>query len=723
MIRPALILLSLAAPAAGETARVYSGEHGDFTRLVIELPNGSDWLLGRTEDGYAFATKDAAQPDYDLAGVWRRISRARASAILKDPGTGALRLSLGCDCHITPFEFRPGVVVLDIRPGAAPKGSEFEVAFDGQRKGAAESDQPQPAGGPVQDYTWLDTRATTTVPNHTPSPLPLPLATGGVSLEPLRNELLEQLARGAAEGIVDLGLPAKASGKTQAASEDLPWSGIRIGEQPGLATRLPNPFENERESDPACTPEPLLDIAAWGEALSPLDILASARSGLHGEFDIADPDAVLRSVRLHLHLGFGAEAIQMTELVSDAAEAEPLSIYKSMGRIIDGEPDPATPFAGMLDCDGPAALWAALARDRLPRGPGVNRAAILRAFQSLPSHLRSHLGSGLADRFLAIDDADAARMIRDAMSRAPQVEAKTIALLDASNSLHRGDIEAARRHAAEAVALDGNQATSLVTLVEAHFQDQKPLAAEIPETLRALRGEIGASELGAKVDRAIVLSLALSGQMDAAFSSGEAVGKVLADLWNVAASRADDDSFLRHAVLPTGNQPPALPQDLALNIAVRLLDLGFPDAALAWIGPVSTRDTASRRLAAARAQLGRGDARAALQLLEGLNGAESESVRAAALFQLDDLPQAASALRAARRPDDAIRVELWQGKDPATESDVSSVWKDPALSPSASAPAGETGLLGRAATSVDASMAARAAVETLLRSVPQPSGN
>ena len=722
MIRATLILVSLAAPAVGETARVYSGEHGDFTRLVIELPSGPDWVLGRTDDGYAFAAKGTEQPDYDLSGVWQRISRARASAITRDPETGALRLSLGCDCHIIPFEYGPGVIVLDIRPGDAPKASEFEAAFDDLREGGAEPGQPL-ADAPAQNYTWLDRRAAAALPDQKPRSLPLPLSTGGVSLEPLRDELLEQLARGAADGIVDLGIPANASRKPKAASEDLPWSGVRIGEQPGLAAWLPTPFEEDRKPAEACMEDSLLDVAAWGEALPPSDILASARSGLFGEFDMVDPDAVLRSVRLHLYLGFGAEAAQIADLVTNAADAEPLSVYKSMGRIIDGEPDPATPFAGMLDCDGPAALWAGLARDRLPRGPGVNRAAILRAFQSLPPHLRSHLGSGLAERFLEIDDPDAARIVRDAMSRAPEVDAKTIALLDASHSLQRGDSEAARQHAAEAVALDGNQAKSLVTLVEAHFRDLQPLGSDVPEALGSLRGEIEASDLGAKVDRAIVLSLALSGQLDAAFSYRDPGEETLADLWRVAASRAEDDPFLRHAVLPAGLQPPKLAPDLALNIAVRLLDLGFPDAALVWIGPVSTADIADRRLVAARAQLGLGDAKATLKLLEGMNDAESASLRADALLQLDDLPDAASALLAAGKPEEALQVELWQGKGPSAEADVPFVWKNPALSPSTIAPDGESGLLGRAAASVEASMASRAAIEALLQSVSQPSSN
>ena len=718
MIRLALILLGIASSAMAETSRVYSGEHGSFTRLVVELPNTSGWILGRTADGYAFATGDTDQPDYDLADVWQRISRSRATAIARDPDTGALRLTLGCDCHIQPFEYRPGVVVLDIKPGKAPQASAFEADFETRWTNAADP-EPAPETDPAPGYSWLGTRATAGQPG--PKSQPLPLATGGVSLEPLRDELLEQLARGAADGIVDLGLPANTSRPSRAQSGDLPWSGIRIGQQPGLAARLPEPFADDRTPATACADAALLDIAAWGEAGTPSELLASARSGLYGEFDIPDPDAVLRSVRLHLHLGFGAEAIQVADLATDPANADLLSLYSSMGHIIDGDPDPATPFAEMLDCDGPAALWAAMARDRLPRGPGVNRAAILRAFQALPAHLRSHLGTGLAERFLVIDDPDAARMVRDAMSRAPNTDPGAIALLDASTNLHAGNTEAARHHAAEAVALDGSQATGLVTLVEAHFRDLRPLGAEVPEALLSLRSEIGQSDLGAKVDRAIVLSLALSNQIDAAFSYRDASDEVLAELWQVAASRAEDDSFLGHAVLPEGVRPPKLSRDLASNIARRLLDLGFFDAALVWLGPVSSEDSADRKLFAARAKLGLGDARATIQLLEGMDDLESEAVRALALLQLGDLREAATALLAAGKPEEAVRVALWQGEVPSAETVVPGVWKDPALAALPVAEGDGVGLLGRAAATVDSSLAARAAIETLLQSVARPS--
>lgn len=131
MIRAMLLTLVLASAAQAETARILSGEHGDFTRLVIELPGGPDWSMGRTATGYAFGVRSASQPTYDLSAVWERIPRSRLAGLAVDQTSGALLLTLGCDCHVFPFEYGSAIVVLDIREGPPPAGSAFEAAFRG----------------------------------------------------------------------------------------------------------------------------------------------------------------------------------------------------------------------------------------------------------------------------------------------------------------------------------------------------------------------------------------------------------------------------------------------------------------------------------------------------------------------------------------------------------------------------------------------------------------
>lgn len=717
MIRALIVLVAIAAPAWAEMAVVRTGEHGDFTRLVISLDSNANWTLGRTDTGYAFATDTEAQPEYDLSRVWDLITRSRLTKVKSDPKSGALTIDLGCDCHIFPFETRPGIVVLDIKPGAAPEASAFEAAFS---LPGAEAQPSETMAG--KGYDWLSDRqdADASVAAKTPRiAFPLPLQTGSVSLEPLRDELLREIARGAADGIVDMELPGTSPKVEDVLPQDLPWSNIHIGEAPGVIVTDPDAFVEGTRPDEVCPDPKLLDLPAWGGTRAPAEMLADARSGLYGEFDEPQPEAILHSIKSLLYLGFGAEAIQTADLMT-AATPEELVYYRSMGLIIDGESDPATPFATMLDCEGPASLWAALARDRLPADKGVKRDAIVLAFTALPAHLRQHLGPALAEKFLALDDVEAARIVRDAMQRAPDADVAAVALLDAKADLHQNDTEAAQSHAETVVAIDGDGPEGLVTLVEAHFRTLDPLGPETAEALRALQGETEGTAEGPALDRAVVLSLALSDQLDAAFKEPAATGKVLEDLWRIAEDRATDDAFLLKAVLPSGIAAPMVDPALAQSIAERVLSLGFPDAALAWLGPVFPEDVPERRILAARALLAQGDARSAVSMLADLKDAEAEATRGKALIQLDDPTAAAESLAAAGEAEAAVRLGPWKRDWASLDPSLPAPWLQAADGVVAPAEASETGLLGRGGQAVEASVSSRAAIEALLTSVASP---
>jgi hypothetical protein len=712
------MLSVLAFPAAAETSRVLSGEHGDFTRLVIEQPEADDWTLGRTETGYAFGQAAGIDVAYDLSRVWQRIARTRLKSVQLDPKTGLLELDLACDCHVFPFEYQPGIIVLDIKPGPAPPGSVFEAGLAPRAAEGALTGGLSAAGS----YDWLGLARDPAGPVARTT-LPLVLDTVAVSLEPLRDELLEQISRGAVEGVVDMELPGKPPKVAETDNGELPWSQIRIGEQPGLEVIGAYADKPETGEPADCPAEGLLDVAAWGEDRPALDLLAEARNGLYGELDIIQPDALLRSVQLHIYLGFGAEAAQQATLLQGQADDSELLLYASMARIVDQDSDPQTPFVTMLGCNGPAALWAALARDRLPPGPELNRKAVLGAFLALPTHLRRHLGAGLAEKFLAHGDAEAARIIRDTLERTPGADQVEVALLDAESSMHDGDIESAQAHADHALSLDADREAGLVALVETHFRTIDPLEPDVAEALLAQRGEGSAGPTGDELDRAIVLALALSGQTDNAFADKAASGAVLSDLWQVAHSRATDDDFLRHAVLDASTNRPETAPEVAFAIAERLVALGFHDAALVWLGPVDPADDEAHRLMAAEAELGRGNAREAVVLVEGLHDARAEELRAKALVQLGDLALAGKALMAAGDVEGSERLGLWDRNWAAASPTTQEPWFNAADHAETAAPEGEGGLLGRGNQSLEKGLAARTAVETLLSAVPSPASN
>lgn len=709
MIRVLLLLLALAAPAAAQTARVFSGEHDGFTRLVIELPTPVAWTLGRTETGYGFATLADEQPLFDLTAVWQRIPRTRLDSLVADPQGGALVLGLACDCHVFPFEYRPGVVVLDIKPGPAPEASAFEAPFAGRALQLAVGKTDTPAA-----YDWLaDPKAAAVAGSGVT--LPLPLDTGAVSLEPLRDELLKQIARGAAEGIVDMELPGKPPKPAEVDHATLPWSTIRIGEVPGVV--VTDAADGRPPAETGCADPALLDLPTWGGNAPPADSLAEARAGLYGEFDAPQPEAIRRAVRRLLYLGFGAEALQTVKLIGDGPPDTEQRLFRSMALLVDGLGDPQTPFSDMLECDGPAALWAALAHDRLPSGSGVNRDAILQAFLALPAHLRRHLGPTLAEKFLARDDAEAARMIRDVIERTPEVDQAMIALLDARTDLQGDDPEAAQVHAATALALGGDQVAGLVALVEAHVRTLDPLDAGTVAALLALRGETEGTPEGAAVSRAVVLALALSGQTAAAFGDPGAAGQVVAELWRVVADRATDDDFLVQAVLSVPAPAPAVSAETGQAVAKRLLALGFPDAALIWLGPVARDDPPERLLLAAKAALKIGDARATIALTEGLEDAEAEGLRAEAMVQLGDLAGAEKALAASGDTKAVARLGPWKGDWAGLDPALPAPWLQTAESVTAISAEDAAGPLGRGGQAIEASMASRAAIEALLASV------
>jgi hypothetical protein len=172
-----------------------------------------------------------------------------------------------------------------------------------------------------------------------------------------------------------------------------------------------------------------------------------------------------------------------------------------------------------------------------------------------------------------------------------------------------------------------------------------------------------------------------------------------------------------------------------VTIARRLIDLGFPEAGLAWLPPAE--GDADLRLLAARAELMRRDARAALRHLAGQTGPEADSLRAVAQIQLGDSRAAAAAFAAAGDADAAGRA-LWQSQDWAA---VAAANPDPLRAaaaglalPAAAAPpllpadaGGDAALLppraaplARGRALIEESAAARAAVLSMLEAVPAP---
>ena len=728
-----LLMLWSSGAAGAQTIRVQAGEHDGFTRLVLTLPAPSLWAVGRTDDGYELWI-DRAGLRFDLSDVFRAIPRMRLSAIWADPQTGHLRLGIGCACHALPFEFRPDILVIDLRDGPPPKASSFEAALDGQAQPAltrAAELRPRsrpPRRVPIGDTALLDLafpQGGAAPPD--PALRDQPKALPPPDLAPMRADLLQALGRAATEGVIDLDAARLPPDGPEVLSLPADGSGslahLAINDAPGRIAAPATGLHSGLTADgQVCLPDSAFDLASWADD-RPFDTqVAAARGRIVGEFDRPDPAAVADLIRLYLYFGFGAEA---QDVVTAFAVDDPaVPVWRAMAQVLDQTPAMAGgPLAQQGACPGAAALWAALAAPSLRTIDAADPAAITTAFSALPVHLRRHLGPGLAQKFLTAGDLSTAQAIRNAIWRAPGDAGAAARLMDGQLDAERGNLSAAETTFAEVASNGGTEAArALVELVDARIGQGEAVDPATVTELAAFVHEHKGSPLERDLIRAELLARASQGDFEAGFGRlTDADGTALADLWGLLARSGPDSAVLAHAVLADDAPVPRLDDAVRTRIGTRLLDLGFADAALRWL-PAVTAGGAGTDALMARAELARGDARAALRGLAGLGGTDADQMRAAALSQLGDLAAAAGAFAVAG-DDPARQTALWRAGDWAAGagSVAAPARGDVAWLASAKPPVPDaTAPLAAGRALVADSSKARAAILALLDAQPAP---
>lgn len=747
----AVLLWFLPAPVTAAPARVSSGEHGDFTRLVVYAGpadgwTAQSWALGRTESGYELRIH-ALTEGYDTTAVFDRVTRDRLADLVPGAGSGALGLALSCDCHIAPFVVEPGILALDIRDGPAPAGSPHEAALDDS---AAPVPAPVEAAGPVPaprsdnplSRAWIASALgqnpafqPAPVVGVSPSdpPVAAPAADGpqpppaapppndamaraagsDPGLEPLREALVREISLGAARGVVGMGLPdnpptpegtGKAPDQARVGQGALPQVRVGVIDQ--------DPEANLAAEGAVCPEDESLDIARWGDSRPVWEQLSEARSGLTGEFDRPDAEAVARAIRFHLFIGFGLEALGLIQAFDP--DSPDRAFWASMAHVLDDMPDPAPAFGGLSSCDGPASLWSLVA-ETAETGQGANFPAVQRAFSALPAALRQALGPRLIKKLAAAGADSAVQVIANAIRRPGDTGNRNVALMDAGLAADVGEFAAADRLLRPLLDDPGPgtpEATAL--LIESHAERGLPLPPGTVEAIAAYAAERVGGPDGQRFGRALMLALALSGEPARAFAEAGGTEDVVADLWRLLTDLGTDDQILELATLAPGSAAPAAAAGQATRLAERFLDLGLPDQARAWLAGAPKPD----RLLAARVAIAQRDGLLAMTTLSGITGAAADELRLAALLLTGEGKQAVPALLSSGREREADALLAQAGDWTALRAGGQPHWQAAA---SALVPPGGpplAGPLAEGAALADHAAQTREAVLALLAAVP-----
>ncbi|WP_162891835.1 hypothetical protein [Profundibacter amoris] len=715
MIRLILILLLLCLPI-GATAQkivVRSGEHGDFSRLAFSFLTPVEWKMGRVSGGYEIRLKGNGNV-IDTSSIFRRIPRDRIKDISVSEDKSIITLTVDCACHADAFEFRPGLLVVDIKDGLPAQNSPFETAFSADETGAAITEEMVVtiADEAVKDAdetgkeSELITEDVSTIDQEAePVSLPVPAYsssfTSGLALRPevgsenseritmMQSEMLRQIGRAAAQGLLEANLPEPIHEPkptdTHESMVDPSETQQEAPKEPTAQAHINIHIENSvdreiarllpRETDPgdgeSCLGSDMVNVVEWGGEDAVWEQISQQRRKLSGEFDKVNPVAAEALAKAYIYAGFGAEALQIID--SFDVDPETALILKDIARIVDGlPPQPNGALQGQAACDSEVALWAVLALAELSKGTDVNRPRVIATFSELPLHLRRFLGPKLAEMFLEIGDIETATAIRNAIARAPGDAGDEFRLMEAHFEQERGHYDTAEQ-TLEEIATDNNAVAlkALIKLLEAKAERKSQVSDGILTTAESYLFEQRTTADGAKLLRSLTLIYAQSGNLDVALSNLRAANtnafiNEKVQLWEevltTATNSASDEAFLKFIYAAHKDVSKLdIPQATRQAIAKRLLDLGFSTRALDFLNaPVPPSDT--DRLIMARAALLDGRADQVESLLENVAGDEAVNLRAQAFENLGDYENAAAAY-AEISDYDSQKSAIWQAGD------------------------------------------------------------
>lgn len=740
-----ILILSAFLPGTllAETIGVRSGDHPGFTRLVVEFKGQEDWVFGRVDGGFELRP-GREDVTYRLARVFDKIGRSRIEDV-RDLGDGRLMLGVSCDCHGV-VDVIPGVgIVLDIAEGpASAPGTGVDAALpplgdQAARDAVAGGDTPEeqvpterPSGPPavVGDRGGLplmfprpdpfapaavpaavtppDPADASTDPEHAamasgqggaPEPQPLPpAAETSASAEADRAAriatteaaLLEQVARAAAQGLLDADMSALEENVADAKPEPAaPAAPPPVDPPPPPVTRRghitvetsidraaagPDRQGEDTDDGDACLSPALFDVSNWGEEVGNGADIGAYRSHLVTERDVADSAGVTALVRNYVYITFGAEAKALIRSYPDLVDRA--DVLFAMAEIMDdGWSTEAADLVGQMSCDGATALWATLAQPELRPGAAVNRDAVAMAFGALPAHLRRHLGPRLSDLFLASGDQETAEIIRAAIDRARDPEnmrpTSEYGLLTAQFELEAGEVEQATVTLDEVVAAgDAQLPEALLQRVEATLGAGGAVPEDVVVLLDGLAFQFRGTDTARRMVDAGIRARASAGafdaaleQLDQAIAAGlfrpERSAELRDGLHERLTRDADDTAFLRLSLLRLAEISglSALPRRAA---AQRFLDLGLPQAARAALGDSSAMPEPVDRQVLARAALLENRPAVAIGYLAGLEDAPALSLRAEALEMARDHPGALRAYEATGDRDKMVQM-AWRG--------------------------------------------------------------
>ncbi|MEN8837457.1 MAG: hypothetical protein ABF266_04795 [Celeribacter marinus] len=579
MIR-ALTVLFLAIStvcAHAQTVTLRSADHAGFSRLVVDLPSGTQWTFGKSGDAYEFRS-GIDDLTFDASNVFVRMTKDRITQVTP-MDRGRLQVRIAETYHADVFELRDGQIVIDIKDGDPDPNSEYEVALEpfltdvvpqppvaSNSAPAADAPTPTPTPTPTVersrtgefDFAGLGRFGRTQISDVTDSvpqpdePQPEKDAVADVGdlaatkfdrdefVRQLEQNLIEQIGRASADGLLVPALPDvdkteriidEAQGSD--AEPDTPVD-VDVA-QPEMPTETDTHLKIESATDRAqktvekprrnfavdgseCIATTRLDMATWGLPLDEEFELPRLRAQLIDELDVPRQEGVLDLARYYLFLTYGAEAKSVLKFLPEEDPDLPLLLVLA-DIFEESYADESGPLLDQQSCDTAASLWSVMATQSLSKGQDYNRAAIIAAFNVLPHHLRRVIGPDLARRFAEIGDTQTAAQIKSVFTRTAPLEGTDVLLMDASIAESQSDQERSDELVLEVVENHSHEKPqTLIDFVKDQREKDAPVTVEVADTAETIAVEYRHHVLEEALVEASIVARILTGDIDRALA-------------------------------------------------------------------------------------------------------------------------------------------------------------------------------------------------------------
>ena len=596
------ILIAASVQVSAAPVLVRSGEHADFTRLVMRLPPGTTWVSEPLE-GSITLTFDGVVDGFETSRVFEVIPRTRIREITSS--ANSIDIIFSCKCEAKIFLEAGNYLVVDV--SEANKQPSVQTRDEDPRPRTAVSSFGYGDliwGQPDDSLNAEGEKQSSEIDTDFPAVPNLPSYE-----QSMRPHLLSAIGNAASRGVLRMkSSPQKARDTLmemhRAADEEtegnrperhprepsVPADHVKISSSSELApTEEPS---NLSMSGDNCPRSEILSFSQGELNASFSEQVGLLRSTLYDSRDRLHEESVQDLARLYLKFGFGAEARATISLAPTLIQQN-LALLGVADVLEDRAKVDLFVFAGFEGCDSDWALWSFLASGEVGDDRVVNDTAILRALTALPEHLRNALARRVSDKFLELGKTEAAALALRNLQNMGHLER-------GSPNLTEVNILRAQQENAHTVSLLSELANSstrdsplaLIELVREAVDKEQVLNSDLALLADTYAFEFRDSPLGMEMLETQVLASALSGQFKKAFTLFYRIPadipavlsrSLLSDVFGMLVRQPDDIVFLEFALSKTLSDDLGSEFLLRDRIAKRLIALGFPQQGYALI--------------------------------------------------------------------------------------------------------------------------------------------